>query len=284
MKYILDNHSSIFLTQCLDLVLMQFNFILQIGFQITNIFRQKKGNMNRVTKPKNYRTPIKTPRKKLFPHLLSVPASFDELMKNSSVLQSGAEEQFLEFVKSAKEWRKKWFYAESERKRLNILLIEREKENAALDQKIKQAREMVDVEIRKRTQITENNNMLQRQLNAVHELVNSNGGNHNIDNDTLKTISSKFSLENLQSKTPSRTPRKIYNTPLRVRGTNNTPIVDESAQSLLDASELSYDDSRTPGVLDDSKDFEDPDGNIRVLRSRKSYSMTGGNSVSYIFQ
>ena len=195
-----------------------------------------------------FRTPMKATSRNNSNSNLSLVAAYDDLMRNSAVFHDGAEKQFLMFVKNAKDWRKKWHYAESERQRLSILLNEKEKEVAAKELKIKQAREMVNLEMRERARIEHDRDNLQRQWYALQELVNTDGGSKNIDNDTLQSIRSKFSpaITKHVQRTPSAK-RHYYN-----QQENMGPLVEQSAESLVDASELSYDDSRDD-ILDGSR-------------------------------
>ena len=110
-----------------------------------------------------FKTPMKVPKKKSSTSDLSMVAAFDDLMRNGSIFHDGAEKQFLVFVKNAGEWQKRWQRAEAERQRLNMLLNEREKELSVKDQKIKQAREMVNIEMRERQRVESEKENLQRQ-------------------------------------------------------------------------------------------------------------------------
>jgi hypothetical protein len=109
------------------------------------------------------KTPMKPPAKKVISEL-SIVTAFDDLMRNSDVFKDGAEQQFLLFVKNAKDWRKKWSYAETERHRLSVALNDREKELSGKDVQIKQAREMVNEERRKCQRAEDQLCNLQRQL------------------------------------------------------------------------------------------------------------------------
>ena len=101
------------------------------------------------------KTPMKPPtvtRKNSAPNL-SLVAAYDDLMRNSAVFHNGAEEKFLTFVKIAKDMRRKWEHAETERQRLNIEINTMEKQLAVKDHKIRQAQQMVNVEMRERARI-----------------------------------------------------------------------------------------------------------------------------------
>jgi len=85
----------------------------------------------------------------------SIVATFDELRRNNQVLLEANEEKFLEFVKNAEVWRKRWENAELECQRLSIELTKEAQAVANLENKLNQARGMLDKEIsiRKRAEI-----------------------------------------------------------------------------------------------------------------------------------
>ena len=190
----------------------------------------------------------------------SLVMTFDNLTRNSGILNEGSEKQFLVFVRNAKEMRRNWQFCESERSRLSAELNVKNKEIIAKDLKIKHARELVDSEIKKRTRLETNYENLQQQWSALQEIVNSNakGGGESatssrgslISIETLVNIQTQFSSSSLQTpKTPKKadylTPKKV-----NIRGMDQveqndlTPLIEESMQSLTNASELSYDDSK----------------------------------------
>ena len=222
------------------------------------------------------RTPMKNQmsRKNSGPSNLSLVAAFDDLMRNSAVFQDGAESQLLVLVKCTREMQNKWRDAESERQRLKLLLGEREKELSARDLKIKQAREMVDVEMRERQKIESERDNLQKQWFALQDMINK-GGNHSlINNETLEMIRKNYSpAASRVQRTPSAK-RNYYR-----EQDNMAPLVEQSAESLIDASELSFDDSRED-ILDGSKlrsgggqVYKRRSSNTRRTGGRRSHSM-----------
>jgi len=162
----------------------------------------------------------------------------------------------LVFLKSAKSWQKKLLYAESERKRLSNILKETERELLSKDQKIKQAREMVNLEMRERQRVENECDELQKQWSALQNLVNS-GGNQ-INNDTLQKIRNSVSTDKLLRTPSTRTPRKR----------DIIPLAEYSQESILDASEL----------FEDSNDDLDQDTTRR--RSRRSQSKLANQIVT----
>ena len=205
------------------------------------------------------RTPMKHKKDPAPAPKSSLTMTFDNLTRNSGILNEGSEKQFLVFVRNAKEMRRKWQFCESERKKLTDELNDKNKEIIAKDLKIKQARELVDSEIKKRTRIETNYENLQQQWSALQEIVNSNakGGGESatssrgslISIETLVNIQTQFSSSSLQTpKTPKKadyqTPKKISRRMMEQDQNDLTPLIEESMQSLTNASELSYDDSK----------------------------------------
>lgn len=57
-------------------------------------------------------------------------------MRDGAVLTAGSEEVMLKFVRTAKEWQKKWKYSEMERQRLSVVLNEKEIELTGKDYQV----------------------------------------------------------------------------------------------------------------------------------------------------
>lgn len=101
----------------------------------------------------------------------SIVATFDELNRNNRVLLQANEDKFLEFVKNAEVWRKRWENAELECQRLSIELTKEAQSVSNLESKLNQAREMLDKEIsiRKRTEMEKET--LQNHLILLRKVV-----------------------------------------------------------------------------------------------------------------
>jgi len=230
------------------------------------------------------KTPMKptVARKNSAPNL-SLVAAYDDLMRNSSVFHNGAEEKFLTFVKIAKDMRRKWEHAETERQRLNIEINTMEKQLAVKDQKIRQAQQMVNVEMRERARIEHDRDSLQRQWFALQEMVNSDGAK-NITNETLQSIRNQISPNVRNNVNVQRTPsakRNYFNKE------NMTPLVEQSQESIIDASELDFDDDSRDGLLDGSRLRSGQVHNGRRSsngpqrrKSRRSHSMGGDKIIA----
>ena len=94
---------------------------------------------------------------------------------------------------------------------------------------------------------------LQRQWFALQELVNHDGIAKNITNETLQSIRNQISPNvrgnngvNHVQRTPSAK-RNYFNKE------NMTPLVEQSQESIIDASELDFDDDSRDDLLDGSR-------------------------------
>ena len=163
------------------------------------------------------KTPLK-PKKTSKSNLSSLVSEYDELCQKSQTFNNGGEEELLAFMKNAKEWRQKMFTAESEAQRVSKLLFDTEKELQSKDQKIKQARQMVNLEMRERQKIEQECEELQKQWGSLQNLVNSKVGI--VNNDTLQRIRSSVSSS-------------ILNTPIGKGKKRDEMIAEYSQESIL---------------------------------------------------
>lgn len=221
------------------------------------------------------KTPMKMTRKDS--GNLSLVAAFDDLMRNSSVFHEGAEKQFLIFVKNAKDWQNKWRVAENERQRLKMLLNEREKELSARELKIKQAQQLVNREMKERERVENERDNLQRQWAQLQDIVNGPDGSSKINNETLEKI------RRIQS--PANSIQRVQRTPSAKRNyyahqENMGALIEQSAESLLDASELSFDDSREDILEAPSCAGQVQKRRSSIKKTRRSHSMGGDKLVA----
>ncbi len=86
-------------------------------------------------------------------HELSVVAAFDELARNAGVLSEGkAEEAMLKLVRRSATWAKRWREADLARREQAEMLRDKDREILARENKIKQARNIVEEERKGRLQ------------------------------------------------------------------------------------------------------------------------------------
>lgn len=181
----------------------------------------------------------------------SILISFDDLVRNGSVLSVGCEIEMLKVVRQAKEWQNKWRISEMERLRISRLISEKDAELKGKDCQIKQARTFVDQEQRARQKAEQERDHYRKQLQGVKELLIADG-NKPFNSETLERLK-KMDVYGFGPAKPI---------PLSPRGG-----MEESIESILDASELSFEDSRE-GRLDES-----PLLKTSTMGKRKSHSM-----------
>jgi len=189
------------------------------------------------------KTPLK-PKKTSKSNLSSLVSEYDELCQKSQTFNNGGEEELLAFMKNAKKWRQKMLTAESEAQRLSKLLFDTEKELQSKDQKIKQARQMVNLEMRERQKVEQECEELQRKWGSLQSFVKTGAG---VNNDTLQRIRSSVSSS-------------ILNTPIGKGKKRDEMIPEYSQESILDASDL----------FEDSADNQELEQSRRRRSSRKS--------------
>ena len=106
--------------------------------------------------------------------------TFDDLMRNSSVLTSGCEGEFLQFVGNSELSRQRWEHAELECQRLSI---EYSQDISGLEQKLQHARLMLDTELHLRKKAEAEREWLASQLHILRQLVMET--DHGLDEVTL---------------------------------------------------------------------------------------------------
>jgi len=102
---------------------------------------------------------------------MSLLSKFDELMRNSQVLQTSCEQQFLNFVTNTDENRHKWEVVELECQRLEIELNKANQEREGLETKLLSARDLLDTEVKLRKKAEADRDKLKTQLALVRELI-----------------------------------------------------------------------------------------------------------------
>ncbi|XP_063338431.1 rac GTPase-activating protein 1 isoform X2 [Pelmatolapia mariae] len=154
------------------------------------------------------------------------------------------EQETIELVKNFEEVRKKWLHAELELKKYKELLVKSDVAKAALEVKLKHARNQLDVEMKKRYKVEADYQYLQRQMQLMCDILVHDTKSSACLNDEQKSLLATFE-------------HKGGNMTLQ-RSTRRLPVIDES--SFLSHSDISYD--RT----DDDVDLDTTV--IQPLRSR----------------
>ncbi len=179
---------------------------------------------------------------------LSLVAMFDDLMRNGSIFYDGAEKEFLQFVNLVRDWRKKWQYAETERSRLSVVLADKDKEIMTKEYQIKQARKMVDEERRQRLNAEDDRERLSKQIGMIKSLITADGAK-TLTNETLEQIYNIDSRPIASNRTPRNGGGHGRNqNHIQHHNDEMEAVVEQSAESLLDASDLSFDETRDDGL------------------------------------
>ncbi|KAG7330746.1 hypothetical protein KOW79_004715 [Hemibagrus wyckioides] len=155
-----------------------------------------------------------------------------------------SELELIEVVRNFEVVRKKWLHAELELKKYKELLVKSDVARAALEVKLKHARNQVDVEIKKRFKVEADYQHLERQMLLMTEILAQDGKTNACLNEEQRNMLASF----------------------HHRGANITQhrgkrlsVIDES--SFLSHSDISYD--RT----DDDLDLDSP-AVVKPLKSR----------------
>ncbi|XP_062298283.1 rac GTPase-activating protein 1 [Scomber scombrus] len=153
--------------------------------------------------------------------------------------------EFIEVVKKFESFRKKWLHAELELKKYKELLVKSDVAKAALEVKLKHARNQLDLEMKKRYRVEADYHYLQRQMQLMCDILVHDSKSSACLNDEQKSLLATFE-------------HKGANATLLHRSNKRLCVIDES--SFLSHSDISYD--RT----DDDVDVDT--SVIKPLRSR----------------
>ncbi|XP_072541073.1 LOW QUALITY PROTEIN: rac GTPase-activating protein 1 [Salminus brasiliensis] len=153
-------------------------------------------------------------------------------------------ELFIEVVRHFEAVRKKWLHAEVELKKYKELLVKSDVSRAALEVKLKHARNQVDVEIKKRYKAEADYQYLERQMLLMSDILIHDSKSSACLNDEQRSMLANFNHRGAN---------------LTQRRTRRLSVIDES--SFLSHSDISYD--RT----DDDLDLESS-AVVKPLKSR----------------
>ncbi|KAK1789121.1 hypothetical protein P4O66_015068 [Electrophorus voltai] len=146
-------------------------------------------------------------------------------------LDQNFELEFIEVVRNFEDVRKKWLYVELELKRYKELLVQSDVARAALEVKLKHARNQVDVEIKKRCRVEADYQYLERQILRISDILVHDGQSSACLNEEQRSVLANFRHRGaMVSQHKSR----------------RLSVIDES--SFLSHSDISYD--RTEDDLD----------------------------------
>ncbi|XP_069543525.1 rac GTPase-activating protein 1 isoform X1 [Brachyistius frenatus] len=154
------------------------------------------------------------------------------------------EHEMLAVLRNLEAVRRKWLLAETEVKKFKELLVKSDVNKAALEVKLKHARNQLDVEMKKRYKMEADYQYLQRQMQLMCDILVQDSKSSVVLNDEQKSLLATFE-------------HKTVNVTLQ-RSSRRLAVIDES--SFLSHSDISYD--RT----DDDMDLDTTV--IKPLRSR----------------
>jgi hypothetical protein len=162
----------------------------------------------------------------------SLVLQFDELSRNSNVLQTSDDEQFLRFVLNAGLNRRRWENAELECQRLGIELTKAAQEIGGLEHKLSHARTMLDNELLLRKKAEGERDRLSSQISLLRQLVMDDKLVDEVKLNKLRNIGTMdFTSDDASSPCPA-TPKGI------LKKFNLTE------DSVRDVEDFSFDDTR----------------------------------------
>eukprot|EP00092_Neocalanus_flemingeri_P028229 GFUD01030655.1.p1 GENE.GFUD01030655.1~~GFUD01030655.1.p1 ORF type:complete len:352 (+),score=107.66 GFUD01030655.1:96-1151(+) len=169
---------------------------------------------------------------------LSIVAAFDDIVRNSTVLTAGSEDEFLKFVVNNEVSRQRWEHAELECQKLSLELAKCSQDISGLEQKLQHARLMFDTEQRIRKKVEGERDRMASQLRVLRQLVVEIG--HGLDTVTMEKIRSLDKC-GVRSNTNILSPvlaREAMECVSRRRVNNLT-----EEDSVLDVEDLSFDET-----------------------------------------
>ncbi|XP_024140578.1 rac GTPase-activating protein 1 isoform X2 [Oryzias melastigma] len=140
-------------------------------------------------------------------------------------VEDSVEREFIEMLKNFEAVRKKWLHSELELKKYKELLVKSDVAKAALEVKLKHARNQLDVEMKKRHKVESDYQYLQRQMQLMCDILVHDSKSSSCLNDEQKSLLATFD-------------RRGANTTLQ-RSSKRLSVIDES--SFLSHSDISYD-------------------------------------------
>eukprot|EP00092_Neocalanus_flemingeri_P040279 GFUD01043873.1.p1 GENE.GFUD01043873.1~~GFUD01043873.1.p1 ORF type:complete len:352 (+),score=99.33 GFUD01043873.1:146-1201(+) len=174
---------------------------------------------------------------------LSIVAAFDDLVRNTTVLTAGSEDEFLKFVVNSEVSRQRWEHAELECQRLNIELAKCSQDISGLEQKLQHARMMFDTEQHIRKKAEAERDKMATQLHVLRQLVMDT--DHGLNEVTMEKFRSLEKCGVMRSNTNILSPGLAMET---IDSRNRRSVNNLTEASILDVEDLSFDD--TLGLCD----------------------------------
>uniref|UniRef100_A0A8C9ZW17 Rac GTPase-activating protein 1 n=1 Tax=Sander lucioperca TaxID=283035 RepID=A0A8C9ZW17_SANLU len=177
--------------------------------------------------------------------VLTLQSLYEKLRTQADLLSENIEPNFIQLAQNFDDCRRKWLRAEQDLGSCKEVLTKAETERAALEVKLKHARNQVDVEIRRRQKAESDCEKLDRQIQLIRDLLTSEGSSNSIQLSAEQRSALAFLNTNCQAAANHNTSRRLM-------------TIDESASILSD---ISYDKT------DDSLDWDS--SNVRTVRLKK---------------
>ncbi|KAF1373454.1 hypothetical protein PFLUV_G00239020 [Perca fluviatilis] len=173
---------------------------------------------------------------------------------------ANTERELVEVVRNFEAARKRWLHAELELKKYKELLVKSDVSKAALEVKLKHARNQLDVEMKKRYKVEGDYQYLQRQMQLMCDILVHDSKSSACLNDEQKSLLATFE-------------QKAGNLTMH-RSSKRLRVIDES--SFLSHSDISYD--RTDDDMDLDTTLLKPLRSRAREKRRSSMGPAGGTS------
>uniref|UniRef100_A0A8C9ZWB3 Rac GTPase-activating protein 1 n=1 Tax=Sander lucioperca TaxID=283035 RepID=A0A8C9ZWB3_SANLU len=112
--------------------------------------------------------------------VLTLQSLYEKLRTQADLLSENIEPNFIQLAQNFDDCRRKWLRAEQDLGSCKEVLTKAETERAALEVKLKHARNQVDVEIRRRQKAESDCEKLDRQIQLIRDLLTSEGSSNSI--------------------------------------------------------------------------------------------------------
>uniref|UniRef100_A0A8C9ZZH7 Rac GTPase-activating protein 1 n=1 Tax=Sander lucioperca TaxID=283035 RepID=A0A8C9ZZH7_SANLU len=162
--------------------------------------------------------------------VLTLQSLYEKLRTQADLLSENIEPNFIQLAQNFDDCRRKWLRAEQDLGSCKEVLTKAETERAALEVKLKHARNQVDVEIRRRQKAESDCEKLDRQIQLIRDLLTSEGSSNSIQLSAEQRSALAFLNTNCQAAANHNTSRRLM-------------TIDESASILSDISYDKTDDS-----------------------------------------
>jgi len=197
---------------------------------------------------------------------------FDDLNRNGKVLNDGvSEEKFLQFALNQEFCRKRWEASEIEVQRVQIELQNSEQEVRKLEMKLAQARDLLAGETNLRKRAEYDRDLLGQKWELVRELITTEQGGHTMNDETRNRLAKLEASVSSRRGTMGGGERGMFSPGAP---TGLSPVCEiDSTGSILDASDLSFDNTQGTMGADESR-----------LRSGRMFKRKSSGGVAQVIR